>query len=83
MYLYKLAYRYDNGEIEGFIGRSLVSSDGAFENAVSQICRKLEMIRDFGGSSEFFDLRRVIRNRSQLRSPAEADRIKSDWSLVS
>ena len=60
MYEHFLAYRFANGEVEGFKGHGFMKAS-ARTDAINQILRKLEIINNNGiAKPQVFDPTRVI-----------------------
>ena len=76
MFLYQLAYRWANGDVEGFVGSSPTSADTAERNALALIAQKA---RDIVGEQWTPDS--VIRHESRV-TVAELATIKADWKLM-
>lgn len=72
MFEYRLAYRHQNGEVEGFRGRSLIAPAEAKAFACKKIVEKLELLGEPKDSS------RLIESPDGL-SEAEMEQIKRDW----
>ncbi len=75
MFKYNLAYRYQNNEVEGFVGYGL-TKEGAYNNAVHKIKDKLQSF------NETFVVNNAIMDFSGL-SEEEVRFIKDDWMLKS
>lgn len=75
MFIYRLAYRHANGQVEGFLGHALTSPDQAFCHAVQQITRKIE---DGSPNLGLFDFNNIITDASRV-TVAELETIKRDW----
>lgn len=73
MYIARIAYRHVNGEVEGFIGTSLVSASAADVNAQKEIQEKISIAR-----LPCFDSSRVIRHPSVITTD-EYETIRRDW----
>ncbi|WEY79791.1 hypothetical protein P5667_11720 [Bacillus velezensis] len=71
MYEYKIAYRFDNSEVQGFIGIGFTKKS-AQENAIRKIENKLGII------GENYNNLRVIKNKNNI-SHYELKQIKKDW----
>jgi len=73
MYVFKLAYRHENGEIEGFAA-SAFSQSAAERNALNKVRAKVREIR------QTFDESRVIRSDKGL-TPDEKKQVRADWRV--
>jgi hypothetical protein len=76
MYRCNLAYRHDNGDIEGFVGHALGDKAAAERDCIKQMQRKCDMIKGFGKTP--FSMDRVIRSDTTLTA-AEIEQVKQDW----
>jgi hypothetical protein len=72
MFLFRCAYRYVTGEVEGFTGTALSSKDRAREDCMEQIRRKVDICR------ESFEEKRIILNPARLNA-AERSVVRMDW----
>jgi hypothetical protein len=79
---YRCAYRYETGEVEGFVGTSLQGEAAARQDAIMQIGRKLVHInharRYKKQEEDNYDPSRLITNVIGL-TPAEKALIETDW----
>ena len=76
-HLFNIAYRHQNGEVEGFRGFGL-SAETAQEDAVEQIKRKLKTVEEWNQDGSIYDESRVIRSFDGLTKD-ERDLIQKDW----
>ena len=76
MFQCNLAYRHENGEIEGFVGHALYDKAAAERDCITQMQRKCDMIRGFGKTP--FSMDRVIRSDTGLTA-AEIAQLRQDW----
>ena len=70
---YNIAYRHENGEVEGFSGFAFMGEPEAEKDAIRHARRKCE---DIG---QTFDLSRLIRSPKEL-TRAELETVKADWA---
>ena len=77
MFHYQLAYRHDNGEVEGFVGLGFTKAN-ARDNAISQITTKIIDVLRVHKPETFFHPDRVIEGEASL-TPAELEQVKQDW----
>ena len=76
-----LAYRYSNGELEGFAGCALTSSEVAKEDALRKVRRKLEHVRHARPDEPPFDMNRVLTKDWPGMTEAEKAQLKKDWEI--
>jgi len=79
---YRCAYRWQTGDVEGFVGTSLQGEAAARQDALNQIGRKLVHVnhaRKYKGlSEEFYEPGRLITSVIGL-TIAEKALIETDW----
>lgn len=78
MFEYRLAYRFSNGDIEGFIGTNFTEK-AARENAIDQIYKKIAWINDLGTTKEQFSDNRIITSFDGL-TKEEKEIIRNHWN---
>lgn len=74
MIRYQIAYRHENGEVEGFVGYAFSNPDKARSNAIQQVRDKVLAI---GGT--YYE-NRLIESTAGLHGK-DFDTIKRDWKL--
>ena len=76
MYRHDLAYRHENGTVEGFTGFGFTTTS-AEEDCTRQMRIKCELIRGFGPNK--FAQEKIIRDESAV-TPEEMELIRQDWA---
>lgn len=75
VYTHQLAYRHDNGEVEGFKGSDITGDKAkAKADAIQQVRRKCEAI------GQPFNPSRLIENEKGL-TDAEIRIVRNDWKV--
>ena len=78
MFEHRLAYRFANGEVEGFKGSGFTKAS-AKTDAINQILRKLEIVNNNGiATPHQYDPARVIERPDDV-NPIEIEQIQRDW----
>ncbi len=75
MHTYRLAYRHDNGEVEGFVGNAFTDAATAERNAIRAVTEKCTAI------GKAFNHRRILRSFDGLTAVEEA-LIRQDWGVA-
>ena len=79
MFEHKLAYRYSNGEVEGFVGIALTNENKAKEKAIQKVKEKIRVIRDTRNEPDF-DEKQLIVSLHDCTAD-EFLQIQQDWKL--
>lgn len=78
MFKHNLAYRFSNGEVEGFTGFGF-SKEQARINAIQKVGKKLDLLSDMLGKQTFTESS-VIESDKGLTA-AERAQIRKDWKV--
>lgn len=81
MHKYMLAYKHDNGDIEGFVGLGFTKA-AAREDAINDIRKKLRIIGELNGETPILDHSCIIEDAvTAAKLGASMKEIQADWNV--